>query len=474
MGSQADGNVKVVSESKKVEFYGGLLGAYAPLIFFGLCVVYVSINGMITMAAYMAPLMLVIALVLILAKDKRAAYDAMIEGMSDRGLAVIIIAFIGAGVLGKILVASGAVEAIVWLGYKTGAQGIVFLLITFVVACIIASATGTSTGTCVTCVPVLYPAGVILGAHPALLLGAIYSGARFGDNIAPISDTTIASATTQGAEIGEVVRTRLKYAFVAAGLTAVLYIIANFVMGQGTYSTNASLAITASEYAKPYALLMLLAPATTVYLCMKGRSLMHAIWYGIIAGIVIGLLTGSLTLQQLYSIKAPKEVTGAITDGVVGMRDVAFLNMFLMAILGPLKRAGALEALVESITKFATTVKRAELSIFLLVTFLYPLVSANTPAILFAGPIAKEIGGKYNIHRARVANLLDMAGNGVTGNLPHINTILALAAAMIAASEATGVPLVPITTVGLFAFHPMMLTIVSLFAIATGWGSKQG
>ena len=47
------------------------------------------------------------------------------------------------------------------------------------------------------------------------------SGARFGDNLAPISDTTVASALTQGAPIGEVVRTRLKYALTAATATAV-------------------------------------------------------------------------------------------------------------------------------------------------------------------------------------------------------------------------------------------------------------
>ena len=34
-------------------------------------------------------------------------------------------------------------------------------------------------------------------ADPVFLAGAILSGAIFGDNVGPISDTTIASATTQ-------------------------------------------------------------------------------------------------------------------------------------------------------------------------------------------------------------------------------------------------------------------------------------
>ena len=64
-----------------------------------------------------------------------------------------------------------------------------------------------------------YPAGLALGAHPGILAGAIISGAAFGDNLAPISDTTICSAASQGVDVPGVVRSRLKYALAAAALT---------------------------------------------------------------------------------------------------------------------------------------------------------------------------------------------------------------------------------------------------------------
>jgi Na+/H+ antiporter NhaC len=94
--------------------------------------------------------------------------------------------------------------------------------------------------------------------------------------------------------------------------------------------------------------------------------------------------------------------------------------------------------------------------------------------MLFSGPVVSQIGRQHDIHRARRANLMDLAGNGVTENLPHINTMLALAGVMIVAHETTGAPLVPVTDVGLLAFHPMALTVVGLFAIATGWGARRG
>jgi Na+/H+ antiporter NhaC len=68
-----------------------------------------------------------------------------------------------------------------------------------------------------TCFPIFYPAGVLLGCDPGVLAGAIVSASIFGDNLAPISDTTIISAGTQEytkkqgfADIGGCVATRLK------------------------------------------------------------------------------------------------------------------------------------------------------------------------------------------------------------------------------------------------------------------------
>ena len=68
--------------------------------------------------------------------------------------------------------------------------------------------------------PIFYPAGIMLGANEMMMAGCIVSGAIFGDNLAPISDTTIASASTQQfkngkpADIGGVVSSRIKYSLV--------------------------------------------------------------------------------------------------------------------------------------------------------------------------------------------------------------------------------------------------------------------
>jgi Na+/H+ antiporter NhaC len=458
-------------ESARLLFYGGPASALLPIGLFFAAVAWITTSGVTAIEAYLAPLCLVLGLCIFLAKSPSRACAAILSGVTDRTLATMVFAFLGAGAFGQLLVASGLVEGLVWLTGIAGIGGGAFVVASFLIAAVIATAIGTSTGTCVTVVPILYPAGVFIGAHPALLLGAIYSGARFGDNIAPISDTTIASAYTQGADVAEVVGRRLKYAFLAGAISI------------GLYAVSASLLSSSAEpvgkigEADPNALLslsMLFAPALTVVLCIRGRPLIEAIWAGIFAALGIGLLTGLFDFHDIYRLEPPKSVGGALTAGIISMRDVIFLAIFIMALVGVLREAGVLQRLALSIVRFATTPKRAELAIFVLVSLMCPLCAGNTPAMLFSGPVVRQIGTAQFIHRVRRANLMDLAGNGATENLPHINTMLALAGVMVVAHETMDVPLVSLMEIGLLSFHPFALSFVGLLAIFTGWGAKRG
>lgn len=94
-------------------------------------------------------------------------------------------------------------------------SGAAFTVAAFVFAALFAMATGSGFGTISTMSFILYPAGILLGSNPAVLAGAILSGAAVGDNLAPVSDTTIIAATSQeynnkegAADIGGTVRTR--------------------------------------------------------------------------------------------------------------------------------------------------------------------------------------------------------------------------------------------------------------------------
>ncbi len=94
-----------------------------------------------------------------------------------------------------------------------------------------------------TAFPILYPSGLLLGANPVFLAGAILSGAIFGYNVGPISDTTIASVSTQTytrkegtADVAGAVASRMRYALVAALAATVCFAI----FGGSGAETNAA------------------------------------------------------------------------------------------------------------------------------------------------------------------------------------------------------------------------------------------
>lgn len=99
-------------------------------------------------------------------------------------------------------------------------------LLFFLIAGIMALATGTSWGTFGIMLPIAVQVTVI--ADVSLLLpslSAVLAGSVFGDHCSPISDTTILSSTGAGSNHIDHVVTQLPYAFIAAAASVVGYLV---------------------------------------------------------------------------------------------------------------------------------------------------------------------------------------------------------------------------------------------------------
>lgn len=94
----------------------------------------------------------------------------------------------------------------------------------FLVAGFTAFSIGSSWGTFAIMIPVAMPIALTLGIDPALLLGAVLSGAVFGDHASPISDTTVVASMAAATDHIDHVRTQLPYALLAGGVALVLYL----------------------------------------------------------------------------------------------------------------------------------------------------------------------------------------------------------------------------------------------------------
>ena len=105
----------------------------------------------------------------------------------------------------------------------------VMLAAGYLTATVIAYATGTSGGTAAVLVPVLLPIMVPMGIPPQHVLGMIISGAVFGDQNSPISDSVILTSSMTGVPIMDHVRTQIPYTLLAWSIALMGYIMLGFI-----------------------------------------------------------------------------------------------------------------------------------------------------------------------------------------------------------------------------------------------------
>ncbi|MGD8331535.1 MAG: Na+/H+ antiporter NhaC family protein [Acidobacteriota bacterium] len=456
-----------MSERDALQFYGGTAGALAPFALFLAGVGWLGLAGAPDERGFWPVLLAALALGLLLARDRNRYAEAVIDGMSRPIVMLMVMAWLLAGVLGTLMGAGGLIDALLWIAGGLGLGGTGFVLASFVVCAVVSTATGTSLGTILLCAPLLYPAGGLLGAEPAVLVGAIIGGATFGDNVSPVSDTTIASAMTQGADLGGVVRSRLKYALAAAALALVAYGVA------AAATTAAGSAGGVALPGSPRGLPMLLAPAVALALLLARRHLVEGLMWGSVTAVVIGLTLGLLAPAQLMSIDADAFIArGLILDGMERGIGVSVFTLLLMGLVGGIEATGVTQRVIDGARRRIHSPRGAEAWIFAAVSAVVVLTTHSAVAILTVGRFASETGAALGIGRYRRANILDITVCTYPFLLPFfIPTILI--ASTTAAGLDVGLPRVSALQAGLHNFHSWALLAVVLAAIATGWGRND-
>lgn len=403
----------------------------------------------------------------VFAKDYSKYWESVIHGIASPSSITIVIILFVIGMFSQMMKDSNASEGFIWIANKIGLNGGPFVAFTFVSCCIISTATGSSIGTMFAAFPVFYEAGIALGANPIFLAGAITSGCIFGDNLAPISDTTIASASTQlfkdretAADITGVVASRLKYSLVAGIITVLLYVMLG--------GSGGEIAANVNELGDPIKLVMLIPIVLLLFTAIKTRNLFKAITVGLFTGIVTGLIFGIFTLDSLFSSSGDlgNHVTGFLPTGISGMMGTVTLVISVFGIMGVLQAAGTLDRLVNAIlnSNLAKTTRGAEISIAIGTCLTCSLFGGVTSAaILTFGPIVDEIGTRKNIHPYRRANLLDGFVNSIPVVIPFLSAFVFITVAL------SGIG--PVDVAKGF-IYPMVFFLVLTFAVISGWGLR--
>ncbi len=447
---------------KTIEFRFGAFGRLAPLLAAGAVILWAAfsqsnVNGYVV--AFFAALVTGVVFV----KDDKAYGEAVVQGLCKPMFGVIVLSIMLAAVSGRLISGSGMVQTIAAYVVAAGFTGRLFVAAAFLITCLLAFSTGTSVGTYFVVIPILFPVGVMAGVEPVYMIGSIVSGAAFGDNLGPISDTTIASSSTQQADLGTVVKTRTRYSIPAALGAFVLFLVL-------TKTTNEAPEITGTQAAvNPRSLLMLVVPITIVVLCLFRRHLIAALSWGILAGTAAGLLGGIYTLADLISFPGGFSVSGIIIEAISGTAGTVAMLVGVFALLGVTEAGGLFEDVGTLLHRLAKSERSAEAAIVLSTGILSMVTGVISVAIVALGDLVNEIGEEAGIDRYRRANLLDCTGCVFCFLAPW--TVHCVIPAQQAAQFGEEFAVAP-ASIPFVNFYSICMLVILIAAVFTGYGRK--
>ncbi len=452
---------------QRLAFYGGTFGALAPFMIFLSGVVYIALSGAPDERGFWPVLLLAIAIGLILAKDRTAFSETVISGMSQKIVMIMITAWILASIIGILMTLTGFVEALIWLSNQLQLKGPGFIIATFLICCVVSLSTGSSFATILICSPLLYPTGGLLGAHLPTLAGAIIGGATFGDFIAPISDTTIASALSQEVAIGTTVKSRLNYIFPAALLALIGYGISAYGF-DGLANTAHDLPMGSAK-----GLPMLLVPGLIIYLFLKGKHLLHGLLFGLLFGTLLALFLGLLTWSQVLSLDLENFAAKSfVIDGINRAVGISIFTLLLMGLVATLKASGLMTRLIDFAAARAKTEKHAELWISSIISMAVLLTTHSIVAILMVTDFTKTTGEKFGISKTRRANLLSLIACIFPFLLPYFIPVI-LMANMTNTGREFGIEQVSPIAIGMHNCMSWGLLLVALATVLFGIGRQK-
>ncbi len=460
-----------------LKFYGSNWIALFPfLVFIGSLLIFATNRMKSSQPALMGLTLLSIALLSFMAKDSTVFWKTLVKGMTKPSVAMFTLIFTLVGVFATLLNAGGIAGGIIWLASVAHIKGAMFIGFTFIAAAILSTGSGSSMATVLTLGPALYPAGVILGANPFVLAGALISGANFGDTLAPVSDVTIAATgnqffrkTDRPAEIGGTVKARFKYAVVAGLLSLVILMILGSSGGNYLGAEEANALI--QSYSNAMGLVMLIPVAVIIYFSVSGKHIGTSLMAGIVTAIIISVATGLIEPSQLIGVDEKMKLIGIIPTGVVKMVNLIIIMSLLMGAGHIMLISGVMHEVVEKLSKIAKTPRSTEIVSVFLSSVMGMLGGFAVMGIAVAGPFVDALGKEQKLHPYRRANILSTCTTSICHAVPWSSQLFVLAGFLVSMKDTyTFIPDIATTDFFMYCVHPWVLPLVMLVAAYTGWG----
>ena len=368
-----------------------------------------------------------------------------LEGVRDENIIIMCLIYLLAGSFATLTQHIGSIEATVNLGLHIIPPALLLPGL-FLIASFIATAMGTSMGTIATMAPLALSFATQTGLNCPLCVGAVVGGAMFGDNVSLVSDTTIASVSTQGANAKQKFLLNLRIALPAMVATIAIYLM---------HMTPNETVTTA-----PINYILILPYIIILVLSLIGFNVFAVLLWGITSAIVLGLI---YTLDFTMATASQD-----LLKGCGSMQEILVLSLLIGGLSLMMHKQGGLEWIMSRLQAYwqsraqSMTQRSGQFILCILISIADFCTANNTVAIILAGPLTKRLQQQARLSPERAACVIDIFSCVFQGLLPY-------SAQVLLASSIAGIS--PLTLIPYIYYCPLLglATTVAIYF----YGDKQ-
>lgn len=373
--------------------------------------------------------------------NRREKLDKKIEvfckGAGDTNILLMILIFILAGAFAGVARDMGAVDSTVNLGLFLLPSSLLIPGV-FIIGCFISLSIGTSMGTIVALVPIAVGIADKTGISTALAVGAVVSGAMFGDNLSIISDTTIAATKTQGCEMKDKFKMNFIIVLPAAIITTIIFIL---------LTRNATIV---NLDALDFNIFKIIPYIVVIITSLIGLNVIIVLLLGLGLSGLIGIIFGSFDIIGLFN---------SISNGIGAMSELIIISLLISGTIEIIKFNGGIDFILSKGLRRFKSKKGAEYGIAVLTSLVDICTANNTIAIVTVGPIAKDISNEFDLEPKRVAGIMDLFSCAFQGIIPYGAQLI----------SASGLAVLSPFAIMKFLFYPYLMVISAIIFIYLNW-----
>ncbi|MCC8127178.1 MAG: Na+/H+ antiporter NhaC [Clostridiales bacterium] len=388
------------------------------------------------------------------------------ENLSNCGVPLIILALVGI-LVGTWLI-GGTLPTLIYYGLKI-ISPLAILPLSFVLCMLTSVFTGTSFGSMATMGLAMFGIGVNMGIPGTVLVGAIVSGAYFGDKMSPMSDTTNVAPAMAGTDLYSHIGSMMYTTLPATLAALILYIVIGLKYADTAFdATTVNLMIDTLEGSFNLTPICLLPLVMVLALSVLKVPSVLAMGAASVVSVIIAMLTQQVPVRSVMSAALNGYVSStgvSIVDtiltrgGIASMIGTISIIFFSSFMAGALKSCGILDVFVEMLLRVVTSTRSLIVTTLVFGWGIVMLTGNQMLGIIIPGKAMGDAYDKLDVHRKVLSRSLEDSATIGAPLIPWSS-----ATAYITGVFGIGIGYIP------FALLCWLVPVFSVLCACTGFG----